>query len=98
MPGSSGYDDWDVPRQGGAVGRVPDPMLKRRQPEYHLSERNDIHADEMMAARAGGGGGSPWGNKQQQLVQRVGAHGDHTAPYGNGGEATARMSAGVPGS
>lgn len=92
MPGGT-YDNWDVPRQGGAVGRVHNPVVERRQPEYHLSDRDDIHADEMMAARAGGGagGGSPWGNKQ--LAQRVRTNGDHTASYGNRGEATARRSA-----
>ena len=92
MPSSSGYDNWDGLRQGGAVARGHNPTLERRQPECQLSERDDIHADEMMAARAGGGGGSPWGNKQQ-LGQRVGTNEGHSASYGNRGEATARTSA-----
>lgn len=84
MPGGA-YDNWDAPGQGGAVGRVHKPAVERRQPEYHLSDRDDIHADE-MTARAGGAGGSPWGNKQ--LAQRLRTNGDHTASYGNRGEAT----------
>ena len=86
MPGGA-YENWDAPRQVGAVGCVHNPVVERRQPEYHLSDRDDIHVDEMAARE---GGGSPWGNKH--LAQRVRTNGDHTAWYGNRGEATARTS------